>query len=36
MILESRILKNNEVIRVYEKGFNLESDPDKFIFKKAA
>lgn len=26
------ILKNNEIIRVYEKGFNLESDPDKFIF----
>lgn len=26
------ILKNNEIIRVYEKGFNLDSDPDKFIF----
>ena len=26
------ILKNNEIVRVYEKGFNLDSDPDKFIF----
>lgn len=26
------ILKNNEIIRVYEKSFNLNSDPDKFIF----
>jgi hypothetical protein len=26
------ILKNNEIIRVYEKGFNLDSEPDRFIF----
>lgn len=26
------ILKNNEIIRVYEKGFNLNNNPDKFVF----